>query len=144
MHAQNFYLPSDTHWSLLGFQRSQWSHADEVSFTVNITVVGRKVWDEAFAEYPALGEKPGANWSPAPIFEGLWNRGGYWHCRIGEAMDGGDKWWALAATDDITRIGDEVIAAIRDHGVPAMLAHMTSSSSDRSYRYGEGTPGPAC
>ena len=43
--------------------------------------------------------------------------------RIGEAMGGGDRWWELAANDDATRIGDQVIAAIRDHSVPAMVSY---------------------
>jgi hypothetical protein len=126
--GQTFYLPSDSHWSLLGFQRSQWSDADRVAFTVNMTVVGRAVWESAFAEYPGLGEKPGANWSPAPIFRSLWSSGGYWHRRIGELTGAGETWWDVRASDDTARAADEVIAAIRDYAMPAMTSRMSTTT----------------
>lgn len=89
--GQNFSLPSDSHWALLGFQKSQWSSEDKIAFTVNMTVVARDEWVAILAEYPELGERPGANWSPAPIFARVW-QSGYWHSRIGMVMPGeGDK-----------------------------------------------------
>jgi hypothetical protein len=37
--GQRFRLPSESHWALLAFQKSQWSDADEIRFTVNVMTV---------------------------------------------------------------------------------------------------------
>jgi hypothetical protein len=92
-----------------------------------MTVVARDVWELFVAEYPALGAKPGANWSPAPAFESVW-AGGYWHSRIGEVTGAGDTWWTVGAGDDAERAVEEVTASIRNYGLPAMLAQMRSSA----------------
>ena len=121
--GSNFELPSPSHWALLGFQKSQWSDSDSVTFTANATAVPRDAWASIFAEYPQLGDHPGANWSPAPIFGDLAGRG-YWHSRVGMLMPGSaDVWWTLSADGAAaSRVGQEVIDAIREYALPAIHA----------------------
>ena len=70
--------------------------------------------------YPQLPERPGANWSPAPIFVRVAETG-YWHSRIGRLMPSGlDEWWDLTPDDDEARIADAVIDAIRQYALPAL------------------------
>src|SRR5947209_7169681 len=39
--GQRFTLPSDSHWALLGFQRSAWGDSRKGKFTINLTVVSK-------------------------------------------------------------------------------------------------------
>lgn len=48
--GQNFRLPSDDHWAMLGSQKSTSSDATHVRFTANVLVVSRVAWDAARAE----------------------------------------------------------------------------------------------
>lgn len=123
--GQTYALPSDSHWSLLGFQRSKSSDRNRVSFTVNLTAVSRADWGAIHSWYPQLPERPGANWSPAPIFERV-SETGYWHSRIGPLMPSGlDSWWDLRANDDEALIAAPVVEAVRQYGLPALRARAT-------------------
>ncbi len=87
--GQNFALPSESHWSLLGFQRSAFSDKDKVAFTINLTVVGRRNWEEGSRRaWPTQPPRtPGANWGLPPMLEQMFG-GAYWHSRIGLLMPG--------------------------------------------------------
>lgn len=58
--GQNYRLPSDDYWALLGFQKSTSSDASHVRFTCNVLVVSKSVWDAVRAESPHLPERPTA------------------------------------------------------------------------------------
>jgi uncharacterized protein DUF4304 len=58
--GQNYRLPSDHYWAMLGFQKSTSSDAGRVRFTVNVLVVSRSKWDAVRAESPHLPERPTA------------------------------------------------------------------------------------
>ena len=121
--GQNFSLPSETHWALLWFQRSQWSSAETVSFTVNLTVVSREVWDNRPADFN-LPDKPG-HWDLAPFMHDEL-QGEFWHRRIGELMPRGlDHWWDVTDDASAEALTEEVVAAIRDYALPAMRRQMT-------------------
>jgi hypothetical protein len=55
--GQSFILPSETHWVLLGFQKSTTSNANAVRFTVNVTAASRRAWTQARSEHSYLGER---------------------------------------------------------------------------------------
>ena len=59
--GQSFILPSETHWVLLGFQKSTTSNANAVRFTVNVTAASRRAWTQARSEHSYLGGAPSAN-----------------------------------------------------------------------------------
>ena len=110
--GQSFTLPSVTHWALLGFQKSAWGDAREVQFTVNLTVVGKRAWEDARAERPYLGARPAPNT-------------GYgfptWGERIGLLLpEGTDLWWSVAADSSTVSVVEGVLAAIRDYALPEM------------------------
>jgi hypothetical protein len=108
--GQSFTLPSHTHWALLGFQRSRWGDSKEVRFTVNVTVVEKRAWEELRATRPHLGARPSPNVrEPAPA----------WTERIGLLLPAGtDLWWPVPANASTARVADEVVAAIRDYALP--------------------------
>jgi Domain of unknown function (DUF4304) len=57
--GQNYRLPSDDYWAMLGFQKSTSSDAAHVRFTANVLVVSRSAWDAVRAESPHLPEPNG-------------------------------------------------------------------------------------
>jgi hypothetical protein len=120
--GQNFALPSETHWALLGFQRSDFSDRDEIAFTINLTVVGRKEWEtgsrQAWPGHPF--RRPGANWGLPPILEEKFG-GAYWHSRIGRLMPGGrDRWWKVIAEEDTGDLAEALVAEIEEFALRAM------------------------
>jgi uncharacterized protein DUF4304 len=114
----NYHLPSDTHWALLGFQKSDVSSAAVVRFTVNLQVVSRSVWDDERAEHPWMPEQPTATtgWGFA------------WWVRLGElAPHGGEIWWDLRAGSDTSVLAGAVVWAIEDFGLPAMREQLEAT-----------------
>jgi hypothetical protein len=120
--GQNFSLPNDSHWALLGFQKSDFSHRDEISFTINLTVVRRDEWERGHAKaWPSRPVRPpGANWGLSPMLEADFG-GAYWHERIGSLMPGGrDRWWTVADDEDTRDLAAVVVAEIDEFAIPAM------------------------
>ena len=56
--AGRYHIPSLSCFALVGFQRSEWSTASAVQFTVNLKVVSREVWKLAWADKTGLPETP--------------------------------------------------------------------------------------
>lgn len=115
--GQRFELPSGDTWAVLGFQKSQRSDSDEVRFTINIAVVARDAWTaERESFFP---ERPGAN-----------TRYGIgWETRIGDLIPGNlDRWWTVQGGRATARIAGEVVSAIEQYALPAMVARMSRQS----------------
>ncbi len=121
--GREFELPSDTHWIQVGLQASTYSSADAVKFTVNLSAVRRDVWQRASSEQQWLGKKPKANTvSGVQGFQ-----------RIGKAMpQQQDHWWTLQPSDNLTVLSAEVVGAIRDFGIPALLSRVEATSEPLS------------
>jgi hypothetical protein len=114
--GQNYRLPSDDHWAMLGFQKSTSSDATRVRFTANVLVVSRSAWDAARAEQSYLPEHPTATT--------YWGTH-VWQKRIGELLPGGeDMWWDLKAGADVAGLADAIVWVVRDYVLPAMRRQM--------------------
>jgi Domain of unknown function (DUF4304) len=106
-----FSLPDENHYAILGFQKSAYSDAAQVRFTVNVLVVSKRAWSKAREERSYMPEKPSPNT--------LWGVG--WGGRIGSLLPGNkDKWWRLSDFRDIERVAAELIDSIREHVLPMM------------------------
>ena len=116
--GQSYAIPSDDYWALVGFQKSGASSAAAVKFTVNLQVQPRDAWARAYNERPWMGVKPSPN-----TIAGV--EGGWWS-RIGQLLpDAEDHWWWIEPDRPTEPVADEVIAAIRDYGLPEMRRRMT-------------------
>jgi hypothetical protein len=105
-------LPSETHWVLLGFQKSRASNAELVLFTVNVTAVSKRAWIEARSERSYVPEQPSAN-----MMYGPWA----WQQRIGHLLpDRQDKWWTVDTRASMESVKVEVLDAIRTYALPAI------------------------
>jgi hypothetical protein len=119
--GQRYELPSDDYWAIVGFQKSKWSDAAEVAFTLNLTVASRRGCAEARATHPHLPERP----SPTRTLYGAGVDKWIWQSRIGLLLpDRNDRWWDVTAGQDTRALATELIDIIRDRALPAMRERM--------------------
>ena len=115
--GEQYELPNDAYWALIGFQYSRKTITrKKLRFTVNLLVASRKLWAEKHAADPDLyPERPDAS---ALRVE-------FWWSRLGELLpDRTDRWWAITPDRLTSPVAAEVVAAIREHGLPAMREQM--------------------
>jgi hypothetical protein len=103
-------LKSDSHWALVGFQKSWYSDSAEVRFTVNLLTVRRDEWASLTAQRPYYGAKPSASTLCGEPVRST---------RIGHLLEHrDDTWWRVYDGHDMDRIRSEVVIAIVDRGLP--------------------------
>jgi hypothetical protein len=109
-----FELPSNTYWAQLGFQKSSYSGADEVRFTVNLSVISRTEWEMQKAAKPYLGKQP----TPTAHY-GPWAD----QARIGELTPAGaDKWWRIIRGAAVEPVQADALADLLTYAVPWLKA----------------------
>jgi hypothetical protein len=121
--GQRFVLPSESHWALLGFQRSAWGDSRKGSFTINLTVVSKDAWEQSRAERPHRGSIPAAN-----SYEGV----PVWEDRIGMLMPGSfDQWWEVCAGESTDHVARDVVSAVEVYALPEMHRQIEGSPDAR-------------
>lgn len=111
-----FTLPSETHFAMIGLQKSQFSDRRALTFTANVTVVRRDVWAALRASKPRFPARPAPN-----TFYG----NDVWQTRIGTLLPSGeDTWWHVTGHADAATAADELATAIEVHALPAMQARL--------------------
>lgn len=114
--GQIYRLPDERNWPLLGFQKSMFNTGERLSFTINLSVVSKELWEQrrSVRRLPLR---------PAPsTFYGPW----MWHRRIGHLLPAGDDhWWEVGTAPD-PAIVSEVVEAVRDLALPAMRRQIES------------------
>ncbi|MBB3676654.1 DUF4304 domain-containing protein [Modestobacter versicolor] len=104
-------LPSDTHWVTVGFHASQTSTADRVTFTADLRVLSKALW--------AAEDVPAGRCPARPAATADYGLG--WFERVGALLPGssGDHWWSVTPDDEPAPLAADVLAALRDHALPA-------------------------
>ncbi|MFI0967277.1 DUF4304 domain-containing protein [Streptomyces sp. NPDC021080] len=111
--GQVFELSDPDTWLLLGIQKSRWSSAAQLRFTVNIAAVSKEKWQDILSS--------GAKYPSRPSPNMVYGKGAWWG-RIGQLMPGGqDFWWTVTSDSDPDEIGREVLSACEEYAVPALL-----------------------
>jgi hypothetical protein len=105
-----YQLPSDSHWVLVGLQKSAYSDLDEVRFAVNLSVVSRAAWEE-IAKRPGRQAAPTPNTHPGS--QGWWERLG-----MLASPDHRDLWWSVSMRSDLSEVAGSVLTAFDQFGVP--------------------------
>ena len=119
--GRGFLLPSESHFALIGFQKSVYSDTSEVRFTINLKVVSRAVWERMQQERPDFPSKP----APSVQYGSF-----EWNKRIGMLLpEGEDKWWAIRVGRDNRETIDDVSRALTDVAVPALLSQIATRLS---------------
>ena len=114
--GQSYTLPDDDAWVLVGFQKFTSSTADEVQFTINVTVASKALWNEMRRERK-LPEKPSAN-----TFYGTFA----WQQRIATLMDAdNDVTWSVRAGQPTEPVTGNVVRAIEMYALPAIESKLT-------------------
>ena len=116
--GQNYAIPSDNYWALIGFQKSMFSDSQEINFTINLYVVNKQEWEKARVERSYFPAKPTSTTQ--------WGIG--WSRRIGFLFpERSDHWWTLNMTTDLGKLSDQVIESIVKLAVPAMNEEMKNA-----------------
>lgn len=119
-----YSLKSDSHWALLGFQKSWYSDKAEVRFTVNLLVVRRDVWSDLVVAHPYYGATPSAITLYGPPVRST---------RIGKLVDDHeDKWWRVYAGQNMGMLRADVIANVVDAGLPWLREQIASTEQGRA------------
>ena len=119
--GQAFTMPSETHFVMLGLQKSTSSSADLVRFTINVSVISRQIWAQVREERSHLPATPSPN-----TFYGDFA----WQERIGTLLDGTDRWWTIRTEKDARSVAEAVLDAVRRAAVPAIEHHVKESASE--------------
>ena len=107
--GRNHVLPDPDYFLPIAFQGDRYNTADSVSFTVNLAAINRREWEEGWQ--PWWGKAPTAT-VQAPVGR---------YMRLGHLMpQQRDVWWALTGDTDASQLAAEIVAAIREHGLPAL------------------------
>ena len=116
--GQNFYLPSESHWALIGFQKSMFSDSLELKFTINIYVVNKNEWENARSKRSYFPVKP------TPTTK--WGLG--WERRIGFLLpERCDHWWSMKSNSNLENISGQVIEYIVKYALPAIHKPLQSA-----------------
>jgi hypothetical protein len=112
-----YSLPSEECWALLGFQKSTYSDAVKLQFTVNLAVVTRSDWAALRASEPFHPEKPSAQLGTSKAGHNV---------RIGQLYsdEPGDWWWSMRSDADSAEVASSVLDGIREYGLPWMRSLM--------------------
>ena len=109
--GQNYALPSASHWALIGIQKSTYSNAEQIKFTINLYVVSRSVW--------AKERELRSYFPPKPTANVYWQIG--WSMRIGTLLPGGqDYWWSFDRQTNTGDLVQSVVDAIITKALPVM------------------------
>lgn len=109
--SQNFYLPSESHWALLGFQKSMYSDSLELKFTINLFFVNKREWNRARSKKSYFPAKP------TPTTK--WGLG--WEQRIGFLLqENCDHWWTMKYNSNLEHLSNQVIDYIVKYALPAI------------------------
>ena len=118
--AGHYQMPSPAYFALIGFQKSKYSTASAIEFTINLKAVSRKVWDRAQEDMSWLPKSPTAN-CRYPVAE--------WTVRIGQLMPGTqDHWWQLRPGQPLDPLAAEVIGALTGYGLPALRSAVAQTA----------------
>ena len=120
---RSFAIPSPDWFAQIGVQTSAVSTSMLSKLTLNAQVIPKAFWKEVRVErqYPA---KPSPNTH--------YGRGGeFWQVRVGELVDGNDRWWELDDRGTRRRqLAVELTDLIIDVVLPAMMSRMFRQSSE--------------
>lgn len=108
----NWHRPHPALWVVLGWQKDRYSTAASVSFTANLAVIAKDVWE---AENIPPGRRPAK-----PTASTHWSLG--WEERLGMLIPGagGERWWFVRPGDDLAGIAEELLEDLSIYGLPAV------------------------
>ena len=118
--GQNYALPSETHWVSLSFQKSAYSDALQIAFTVQLLVVGKDEWEAIREANDHAPDRPRGFWgAPARSWTASYRP------RPKESPGGWMQiWWELEAGQPIEPLANLVISTVRNEALPRIREFM--------------------
>lgn len=117
--GQTFRASLDGYYAQVTLQQATVESKRYVRFTADLSIMQRNEWDEQLRVRPYYGSRQ------HPTAAG-------WTARIGELMSVGgfpigDLWWELDAGRPFDSLAEEVVSAVREFGLPAMVEQIASA-----------------
>jgi hypothetical protein len=106
----NFWLNREGNWGLLHFQKSQFSSAGDVRFTIEVGAASERL--RHYVPQWAEGRRPA-------ITDCLVRE------RIGLVADGNDRWWKIGRETGLDGLGSEVRNLLAECGLPFLEPLLT-------------------
>lgn len=115
-----YLLPCEDRWVGLGIQRWYTGDSTKVRFTINLSIVKKSDWDQIREAQRMWKQPPGRRPSANAKYSKL-----QWQDRLGLLMPSADdKWWDLGLNDYPAGVAADVLAAVRDYGLPELRARI--------------------
>lgn len=111
--GQVFELRDEKWWALIGFQRSRYSHAAELEFTVNVVAIRKDQWDARRTEH-RLGRRP------APSDTG--HAGALRLEQVDERVL--EPWWTVRHDSDPDVVAEQVLTVVQAVILPWLHARI--------------------
>jgi hypothetical protein len=109
-------------WVLTSLQKSSYSDAAEIRFTLNLLVANRTTWASAQTEKPYIPDRPSA---------GTVYNAGESSTRIGALLpDGADKWWRIQEGVDPAVVAQDLLDDFERYGLPWLRREMQAQGCD--------------
>ena len=99
--GKTFFKFSEPHWLIINFQSSMWNFATSGQFTINVA-------RHDIRYDPVQTDKPPKFHACKP----------YNAVRVGQLMDGKDKWWTVDEQTDTTVVGQELVQILKEKVLP--------------------------
>jgi hypothetical protein len=107
---------------LASLQKSSYSDAAEIRFTLNLLVANRATWEAARVDKPYLPDRPTA---------GTIYNVGESRIRVGELLpDGADKWWRLHGGVDPSEVAEDFLHDFEQYALPWLHREMLAQGCD--------------
>jgi len=113
--GSRFRFPLDDYHATLDFQRSAYSDKNRISFTGNVAIIRRDLWEYQRAVEAARID-PSLNWPEEPNANHIGPTGRA--VRLGWLTHGQDFWWELTPRTTVETLANELVAAARECVVP--------------------------
>ncbi len=124
--GQSYVFPSETHWVSLWFQKSAYSDAHRIKFTVHLLVIGKNEWEAIRRGNELAPERPRRFWgAPARSWSVSYRP------RPKEVPGGWMQiWWELYAGQPVGPLADLVLRTIKNEALPRIEEYMAWSSAE--------------
>lgn len=130
--GQVFELRDEKWWALIGFQRSRYSHAAELEFTVNVVAIRKDQWEARRAEH-RLGRRP----TPS-------DTGHAGALRLDQVDDRVlEPWWTVRVDSDPAAVAAQVLTTIETVVLPWLHARIGRTDAPHTLAVPGGDRGPA-
>jgi len=100
-----YYQNNNGNWGIINFQKSMKSTSGEILFTINVGVVSARLLN--FFSVKPSKKRPN-----------IWDC--HWRIRLGQLIEGKDKWWLIDFETSIEELGENITTYLLSLAIPGI------------------------